>query len=381
MNSAGITVRGMHKYFYSVSRGKISALKNIHLDIEDGEFFVILGPSGCGKSTLLNIIAGLERQSSGEIWFGKNVVCSTEQKVFLSPKQRNVAMVFQSYALYPHMTVFDNIAFPLKIARMERTQIDKRVNEAAETVHISHLLKAKPKELSGGQRQRVAVARAIVRHPSLFLLDEPLSNIDAQLRVRMRSELKGLQRKIKVTTLYVTHDQVEAMTLGDRIAILHDGEIHQVGRPLYVYNNPTNTFVAGFLGTPPMNLLNAEILEKNKRLSIIIDNIKITAPMDKTQMLNRLKGKKFILGIRPEDIHITSQIENKRMTSEIAFVEHLGNELILHVKTDHQEILVKSPEEKWIKEGLSIGLNIDIDKMHYFDDNGRNIKEDISHGS
>ncbi len=381
MNTPGIKIRGVYKYFYSISRGKITALKNIQLDIEDGEFFVILGPSGCGKSTLLNIIAGLEKQSSGEMWFAQNLVCSTRQKVFLSPRQRNVAMVFQSYALYPHMTVFGNIAFPLKIARMERAQIGKRVKEAAEILNISHFLEAKPKELSGGQRQRVAVARALVRQPSLFLLDEPLSNIDAKLRVRMRSELKGLQRKIKVTTVYVTHDQVEAMTLGDRIAILHDGEIQQVGRPLYVYNNPINTFVAGFLGTPPMNLLNAEILEKNNRVSIILGNIQITAPMDKIKILNRLKGKKFILGIRPEDIHITPKIENKRMKSEIAFIEHLGNELLIHIKSAQREILVKSPEEKWIKEGLSIGLNIDIDKMHYFDDNGRNIKEAITHGS
>ncbi len=381
MSSVGVTIKEVHKYFHSLSRGEITALKSVNLTIQEGEFFVILGPSGCGKSTLLNIIAGLERLSSGEIWFGKNIVCSTRQNIFLSTKERNVAMVFQSYALYPHMTIFDNIAFPLKIAKINRLQIEERVTEVAKILNIAHLLMAKPKELSGGQRQRAAVARAIVRHPSLFLLDEPLSNIDAQLRVHMRSELKSLQRRIKVTTIYVTHDQVEAMTLGDRIAILQDGEIHQVGRPIYVYSNPINTFVAGFLGTPPMNLLNAEILEKNDELSIMIDDMSFTVPIEEKKALKKLRQRKFILGIRPEDIRITSKIEHKKMKRGIALIEHIGNELLLYTRTQNQEIIIKSPREKWIEEGKEVELNFNIDKIHYFENNGRNVKEDIPHGS
>ncbi len=381
MSSVGVTIKEVHKYFHSLSRGEITALKSVNLTIQEGEFFVILGPSGCGKSTLLNIIAGLERLSSGEIWFGKNIVCSTRQNIFLSTKERNVAMVFQSYALYPHMTIFDNIAFPLKIAKINRLQIEERVTEVAKILNIAHLLMAKPKELSGGQRQRAAVARAIVRHPSLFLLDEPLSNIDAQLRVHMRSELKSLQRRIKVTTIYVTHDQVEAMTLGDRIAILQDGEIHQVGRPIYVYSNPINTFVAGFLGTPPMNLLNAEILEKNDELSIMIDDMSFTVPIEEKKALKKIRQRKFILGIRPEDIRITSKIEHKKMKRGIALIEHIGNELLLYTRTQNQEIIIKSPREKWIEEGKEVELNFNIDKIHYFENNGRNVKEDIPHGS
>ncbi len=381
MNPLGVTIKEVYKYFSSLSRGKITALKNVNLTIQEGEFFVILGPSGCGKSTFLNIIAGLERLSSGEIWFGKNIVCSTRQNIFLSTKQRNVAMVFQSYALYPHMTIFDNIAFPLKIAKTDRSIIEERVTDVAEILNIAHLLKARPRELSGGQRQRAAVARAIVRHPSLFLLDEPLSNIDAQLRIHMRNELKSLQRRIKVTTIYVTHDQVEAMTLGDRIAILQDGEIHQVGSPLFVYNNPINTFVARFLGTPPMNLLDAEILEKKDKLSIIFDDMSFTLAMKDMKSLERLKGKKFILGIRPEDIHITAHIENKGMKRRIAVIERLGNEFLVYTRTQNHEIIVKSPKEKWIEEGKEVELHFNVDKIHCFDNNGRNIKEDIPHGS
>ncbi len=377
MNAASVKLKGVYKYFRSIARGEIAALKDVNLDIEEAEFFVILGPSGCGKSTLLNIIAGLEKPSSGEIWFREDCVCSVNQRLFLNPKQRNVAMVFQSYALYPHMTVFDNISFPLKIARINKNEIEKRVTEVARILNITHLLQAKPRELSGGQRQRVAMARAIIRHPRLFLLDEPLSNLDAKLRVRMRSELKNLQRRIKVTTVYVTHDQVEAMTLGDRIALLHDGEVQQVGSPLNVYNNPANIFVAGFLGTPPMNLLHAKILEKNGKISIMIDNMELTLPDGKMALLKKLKENDFILGIRPEDIEITQDIKNRKMVRGIKLIEHLGNDLLLHIQMVDQELLVKSLEETEIEEGEKVELNINLDKIHFFDKNGSNIKKEI----
>ncbi len=252
-----VTVQNIKKDFFTLRRGKIHALKNINLEIEAGSFFVILGPSGCGKSTLMNIIAGIEKPTGGEITIGDKTVVSVEKKINLTPKQRDAAMVFQSYALYPHMTVFENISFPLKIAKLNKEEINKKVNEAAETLEITALLKAKPSELSGGQKQRVALGRAIVRQPNVLLLDEPLSNLDALLRTSMRAQLKMLQKKINVTTIYVTHDQIEAMTLGDKIAVLNKGEVMQTGTPEEIYNNPQNLFTAKFMGTPPMNIIEA----------------------------------------------------------------------------------------------------------------------------
>ncbi len=375
MKAPGVTIKRIHKYFYSISRGKIVALRDVTFNIEEGEFFVILGPSGCGKSTLLNIIAGLEKQNSGEIWFGKDCVSSAERKYYQSPKQRNIAMVFQSYALYPHMTVFDNIAFPLKVAKTKKIEIERRVQEVARTLSITHLLETKPRELSGGQRQRAAMARAIVRHPNLFLLDEPLSNIDAKLRVRMRSELKGLQRMLQVTTIYVTHDQVEAMTLGDRIAVLQDGEVQQVGKPLHVYNNPANIFVAGFLGTPPMNLLDAKVLEKDGKLCIMIDTMELRVPDEKVELLKILKESTITLGIRPEDVNITSDTTSREVVKKMKLIEHLGNELLIHVQITNQEIVAKVSEARDFKEGEDVGIVLNVNKILFFGNNGKNIEE------
>jgi len=376
MNSAGVKIKGIHKYFHSIHRGKIVALKDVNFEIRKGEFFVILGPSGCGKSTLLNIIAGLEKPSSGEIWFGENLVCSAEKQYYLSPKQRNVAMVFQSYALYPHMTVFKNIAFPLNIAKVSKVQINTRVKEVAEMLHINQLLGVKPRELSGGQRQRVAMARAIIRHPNLFLLDEPLSNLDAKLRVRMRSELKTLQKRLEVTTIYVTHDQVEAITLGDRIAVLEDGVVQQIDQPLKIYNDPRNTFVAGFIGTPPMNLLNAKIHKKKNKIFITIDDIELHLPNEKIELIQQLKSEDIILGIRPEDIDVMPNMKTSKFAKEIKLIEHLGNELLLHFQLDNQEILVTLSQDKDFKEGEIVTLNINLKKIHIFDKNGNKIKKD-----
>ncbi|MFZ0728451.1 MAG: ABC transporter ATP-binding protein, partial [Desulfobacterales bacterium] len=287
----GIVVKNLRKDFFTLRRGRIRALATLDLTVEPGAFFVLVGPSGCGKSTLLNIIAGIENPSAGDIWIGDRQVMSVAAKKFLPPRRRDVAMVFQSYALYPHMTVFANIAFPLKIAGVDRRDIDNRVRAAAATLEIENLLDARPAELSGGQRQRVALGRAIVRRPRVLLLDEPLSNLDALLRTSMRGELKQIQRRLAVTTIYVTHDQTEAMTLGDRIAVLKDGRLQQTGTPEEIYHRPANRFVAGFIGTLPMNLLDGGLLAKAQR------RLERAGIRD----IARLQ-----LGLRPEQIRITA---------------------------------------------------------------------------
>ncbi|HDD43278.1 MAG TPA: ABC transporter ATP-binding protein [Candidatus Desulfofervidus auxilii] len=356
-----IKIKELSKEFKTI-RKKIIALNNISLEIEKGEFFVILGPSGCGKSTLLNILAGLEKPTKGEIWFGEKLVCSTEKRIFLSSKERNVSMVFQSYALYPHLNVYDNIAFPLKIAKISKKIIKEKVTKMAKMLAIDDLLEAKPKELSGGQRQRVAIARALVRHPSLFLLDEPLSNLDAQLRIKMREELKNLQQKLGITTIYVTHDQTEAMTLGDRLAILKKGKIQQIGKPLEVYKKPANIFVASFMGTPPMNLIKTEIFEESGNFYTLIDKNKFKIYIDKKE----LKEKEIILGIRPEDIKIVEEKTENSFEEEIKHIEHLGTEIILHFKIGENKLLVKLTEDKGFKKGKKIRLFIDPKKIYIF---------------
>ncbi|MEJ2428386.1 MAG: ABC transporter ATP-binding protein [Deltaproteobacteria bacterium] len=260
-----ITFKSLQKTFFTL-RGKVEALKSIDLEIGQGEFFILLGPSGCGKTTTLNLAAGLERPTAGEIRFADKIVSSPEKKIFVSPKERNVAMVFQSYALYPHLNVFENIAFPLRVAK-ER-DIAEPVRNTAHMLDIENLLERKPAELSGGERQRVAIARALVRDPDLFLLDEPLSNLDTQLRTTMRAELKRLQRNTGVTTIYVTHDQTEAMTLGDRIGLFREGRLIQVGTPDNLYNSPQTPFAATFVGSPPMNLIPAEIKKEGDTMLI-----------------------------------------------------------------------------------------------------------------
>ena len=362
------------KKFFSL-RGEIIALEDINLEIQDKEFFVLLGPSGCGKSTLLNLIAGLEKPTTGEIWYDNRLVASAKKRVFHTPKERNVAFVFQSYALYPHLNVFENIAFPLRIVRTKKSIIKEAVEKVAFTLEISTLLPAKPGELSGGQRQRVAIARAIVRHPTVFLLDEPLSNLDAQLRVVMRAELKNLQRKLGITTIYVTHDQVEAMTLGDRIAILRDGKLEQIGTPNELYERPINTFVATFIGSPPMNLLETSFIEQEGIFYVIIGDRKVRMPEDKTKDLKKLKEKSCILGIRPEHIYISRVSMRSGETSpskasqtfkaKIGSLEPLGREMLVHILLDNYRLSVLTGETGF-KEGEIVDIELDLRKAHIF---------------
>ena len=343
-----IKINDLSKNFLTLRRGKVNALKNINLEIEPGSFFVLLGPSGCGKSTLLNIIAGIEQQSTGEIYFNERLIASPDKKVFLSPKERDVAMVFQSYALYPHMTVFENIAFPLKISKLNKEEIKRKVEEASEILELKNLLEAKPKELSGGQRQRVALGRAIVRNPSVLLLDEPLSNLDAMLRINMRSELKSLQRKLNITTIYVTHDQTEALSLGDKIAVIKDGKMQQLGNPDQIYNNPQNLFVAKFLGSPPINIFGEQFFE------YISSKTHITKD-----------PQNFIAGIRPEQIKITEK-DKGMFNAKVKMISSLGSEKIIHLSKVDSGIVAKVTPDLSLSEGEDVGVFFDKEKVFFF---------------
>jgi len=351
-----IRINGLSKNFFTLRRGKVNAIKNINLKIEQGKLFVLLGPSGCGKSTLLNIIAGIEQQSAGEVYFNEKLITSSDKKVFLSPKERDVAMVFQSYALYPHMTVFENIAFPLRISKLNKEEIKRKVLEASEILELKDLLEAKPKELSGGQRQRVALGRAIVRNPSVLLLDEPLSNLDAMLRITMRKELKSLQRRLNITTIYVTHDQTEAMSLGDIVAIIKDGEIQQIGSPDDIYNNPQNLFVAKFLGTPPINLF-------EEKFFVTVST--------KTKLLDIPKNS--IAGIRPEQIKITES-DKSLFNANIKMMSSLGSEKIVYLSVKDKDFVAKISSDKPLQENEEVGIHFDNDKIFFFDlDTGKRI--------
>ena len=343
-----IRLHQVKKDYVTLRRGKIEALKDICLEVDPGSFFVLLGPSGCGKSTLLNIIAGIENPTAGDVVIGDEVVASASQRKYLTPRRRDVAMVFQSYALYPHMTVYDNIAFPLKIAKTDRKEIDRRVRQVSEILEIADLLEAKPAELSGGQRQRVALGRAIVRKPRVLLLDEPLSNLDALLRISMRAELKKIQRRLELTTVYVTHDQLEAMSLGDQVAVLKDGLVQQVGTPHDIFSDPANLFVAQFIGTPPMNVLDGRMLEK------VPKRLRVAAAHDPSRIL---------LGIRPAHIRVSADGEGL-FNGNISLVSSLGNEKLLYIDLMGQEILVTVTDTGRFKEGQTV--RIDFDEMNLF---------------
>ncbi len=336
-------------------------LTDFSLDIEEGEFLVLVGPSGCGKSTILRLIAGLEELTAGEIYIGDRMVND------LPPKNRDIAMVFQNYALYPHMTVFNNLAFGLKLSKVPKTEIETRVTEAARILEIFDLLQRMPKQLSGGQKQRVALGRAIVRKPAAFLFDEPLSNLDAKLRVQMRAEIKALHALLKTTTVYVTHDQVEAMTMGDRIVILNDGIIQQVGSPLEIYHQPQNTFVAGFIGTPPMNLLPVRLETGNKPT---IESTDFQLPLK--NVVDKLKAAKsgtLTLGIRPEDIILVDQGDKRAHFHLPAYLaEPLGNETLVHFKMPHGEFVARSDAPlPSLATGPGIGVHFLEEKLHLFD--------------
>ncbi|MCK4544059.1 sn-glycerol-3-phosphate ABC transporter ATP-binding protein UgpC [candidate division WOR-3 bacterium] len=341
--------------------------KDINIDIKDGEFVILVGPSGCGKTTILRMIAGLETITDGKVSIGERVVND------LMPKNRNVSMVFQNYALYPHMTVRDNLSFGLRIQKINKKEIEKRISWAVEVLGIEKLLKRKPKELSGGQRQRVAVGRSIVRKPDVFLFDEPLSNLDAKMRVEMRSELLGLHNRLKATMIYVTHDQVEAMTMGDKIVVLKDGEIQQIAHPIELYRKPDNKFVAGFIGSPPMNFIDGEINIEDGKSYFVNNQIHI----DISDKYKNIKPNKCTLGIRPEDI-IDSEIEEtdnstNQMIAKIKIVEMLGNDAIIHFKYDNNNFkAIVDLLDKYVYDA-DFKFVFKKDRIFLFDNDGRTI--------
>ena len=342
------------------------AVKNFNLDIADKEFIIFVGPSGCGKSTTLRMIAGLEEISSGELWIGNTLVNDVE------PKDRDIAMVFQNYALYPHMSVYDNMAFGLKLRKVPKEDIDKAVQEAAKILDIAHLLDRKPKALSGGQRQRVAMGRAIVRSPKVFLMDEPLSNLDAKLRVQMRVEISKLHQRLATTIIYVTHDQTEAMTLGTRIVVLKDGIVQQVDTPSNLYNTPNNIFVAGFIGSPQMNLVDAKVVSSGSQVTLELSNtVKVTLPKEKSEKLHSYAGKTVVVGIRPEDIKADEEFiaahPESTFEAVVKVYELLGAEVNLHYDINDQTCTAKVSPRTTVRPGDTVKFAMDIARLHVFD--------------
>ena len=376
------------------SAGKIypngtRALEDVSITINDGEFVVLVGPSGCGKTTLLRMVAGLEDITEGEISIGEKTVND------VAPKHRDIAMVFQNYALYPHMSVFDNMAFSLKLRKLPKDEIDKKVKDAAKTLEISELLDRKPKALSGGQRQRVAMGRAIVRNPQAFLMDEPLSNLDAKLRVQMRAELGQLHTQLQTTTLYVTHDQVEAMTMGDRVAVIRKGELQQIDTPREIYLNPRNIFVAGFIGSPSMNFVYADVGVKNGSIELSFGNDQIDYNGKKLDELKAFENKEIVMGIRPEafeDGNYANESEfSESIKVSVSLLEQLGSDSYIHFYKDIKPVQTEAIEEiladdgedisilgdntkfiarinpnSTVVEGEEIELKIDPSKLHFF---------------
>ena len=343
------------------------AVKDFNLEIEDKEFIIFVGPSGCGKSTTLRMIAGLEEISGGTLKIGDKVMNDVE------PKDRDIAMVFQNYALYPHMTVYDNMAFGLKLRKVPKDQIDKAVREAARILDLEKLLDRKPKALSGGQRQRVAMGRAIVRNPKVFLMDEPLSNLDAKLRVQMRIEISKIHQRLGATIIYVTHDQTEAMTLGTRIVVMKDGVVQQVDTPQHLYEQPGNLFVAGFMGSPQMNFLDAQIAEKGGDLIAKVGEYDIVIPAAKAKVLKDggYVGKTVVLGIRPEDIHDSQMFieasPSVPMTSTVKVYELHGAEVFLYYEVNGTQVTARVDPRTNSKTGDTIKFAFDMEKSHFFD--------------
>ena len=377
------------------SAGKIypngtRALEDVNITINDGEFVVLVGPSGCGKTTLLRMVAGLEDITEGEISIGDKTVND------VAPKDRDIAMVFQNYALYPHMSVFDNMAFSLKLRKLPKDEIDQKVKEAAKTLEISELLERKPKALSGGQRQRVAMGRAIVRNPQAFLMDEPLSNLDAKLRVQMRAELGQLHTQLQTTTLYVTHDQVEAMTMGDRVAVIRKGELQQIDTPREIYLNPRNIFVAGFIGSPSMNFVYANVGVNKNSIKLNFGNDQIDYKGDKLEKLKTFENKEIVMGIRPEAFedgnYANTSEYSESIKVSVSLLEQLGSDSYIHFYKDIKPVQTEAIEEiladegedisvlgdntkfiarinpnSTVVEGEEIELKIDPSKLHFFD--------------
>ena len=345
--------------------GAVTAVTDVNLEVQDQEFLVLLGPSGCGKTTTLRMIAGLEELSEGTIHIGKKDVGQ------LPPKDRDIAMVFQNYALYPHMTVFDNMAFGLKLRKVERTEIRRRVQGAAEILGIGALLSRRPKELSGGQRQRVALGRAIVREPQAFLMDEPLSNLDAKLRTQTRVELKRLHQRLGATVIYVTHDQTEAMTLGTRIVVMRDGVVQQADTPDNIYHHPANKFVATFVGTPPMNLLDGSLESVGGSLMVHCEDQQVILPANLAKPLESLKDRRVTLGIRPENIEVVANREVPQgyvnLRAVVRVIEPLGHEKMVYCDVGSKPIVVRTPND-WVGEvGGDIIIALDTSHLRLFD--------------
>jgi multiple sugar transport system ATP-binding protein len=355
---AEVNLINVTKYY----EAKAPAVSDVNLEIKDKEFVVLVGPSGCGKSTTLRMIAGLEEATSGEIYIDGKFVNN------VPPKDRDIAMVFQNYALYPHMSVYDNMAFGLKLRKFAKSEIKHRVHEAANILGINELLNRKPKALSGGQRQRVAVGRAIVRHPKVFLFDEPLSNLDAKLRVQMRTEISKLHEKLGVTMIYVTHDQTEAMTMGDKIVVMKDGIIHQTDAPLNLYNNPANKFVAGFIGSPAMNFIDGLLLREDG-ITFISEqkSVSIKIPERYLNALQKYINKKVTLGIRPEDIHGKDESGKAAVKSVLEVVEPMGNEIFIYFSLDGIQFVGRIPADRIPQTGTAVTLYFNLDKLHFFD--------------
>jgi multiple sugar transport system ATP-binding protein len=340
--------------------GDVAAVDDLNLEINDGEFLVLVGPSGCGKTTALRMVAGLEEITAGQLKIGERVVNRVPSK------DRNIAMVFQSYALYPHMTVFDNLAFGLKLLKTPKKEIKRRVEEAAKILDLERFLDRKPKALSGGQRQRVALGRAIVREPAAFLMDEPLSNLDAKLRVQTRAEILRLQQRLETTTVYVTHDQVEAMTMGDRIAVMSNGVLQQVGKPPELYTEPVNLFVAAFIGSPAMNFARARRENGDVKLGTV--TLEAAGPVAKVVSE---RGAEVVVGFRPEDLELTNGSgahgDAVRIPARIDVVEYLGNQELVHADADGTEIVAMVPSEKRCAPGDKVEFAVPPAKLHLFD--------------
>ncbi|WP_096188191.1 ABC transporter ATP-binding protein [Evansella halocellulosilytica] len=349
------------KSLYKIYDGDVQAVTDFNLEIEDKEFIVFVGPSGCGKSTTLRMVAGLEDISKGELFIGDDVVND------VAPKDRDIAMVFQNYALYPHMNVYDNMAFGLKLRKFKKDDIDKRVRDAAKILGLTEMLDRKPKAMSGGQRQRVALGRAIVRNPKVFLMDEPLSNLDAKLRVQMRAEITKLHQRLQTTTIYVTHDQTEAMTMATRIVVMKDGLIQQVGRPKDIYDYPENVFVGGFIGSPSMNFLTGTLKDGHFQLG----DLSIKIPEGKMKPIEKFNNKEIILGIRPEDIHdepvFLESAESAQIDAKIDVAELMGAESFLYSKVADQDFIARVDSRTDVHGGDTLKVAFDMNKAHFFD--------------
>jgi len=355
------------KHVYKRYEGNVVAVSDFNLNIEDKEFIILVGPSGCGKTTTLRMVAGLEEITEGEVFIDNRLVNDVQ------PKDRDIAMVFQNYALYPHMTVFDNMAFGLKLRKTPKDEIRRRVHEAAKILDIEHLLDRKPKALSGGQRQRVALGRAIVREPKVFLMDEPLSNLDAKLRVQMRIEISKLHQNLKTTIIYVTHDQTEALTMGTRIVVMKDGLIQQVDSPLALYETPQNLFVAGFIGSPQMNFIDVDVVKEGNAVYCVFDNNRLKLPEHRAKALidAGYVGKQIVFGIRPEDVHdeeiFITQMPDSVIEAKIDVIEMLGSETLLYMRIGDVSINARVNPRIKAKVDDVLKVAIDMNKLHLFD--------------